>query len=300
MAERKGRYIIEFKDIPTERKKIPELPVEERVKNFSEVELGYDPEQAIAEAVRCLSCRRCIGCGLCLAVCHPKAIDYAQVDSEIEIEADSIVIAPGVARILSNIEERFGYRKYINVITFPEFERILNDNGPYNGLILRPYDGEIPKRVAFVPGNAHRDAQLLPYAIKAALAAQGKVQDLETHLFFPDSEVCQDEIKKYLGKASKITVGSGEVLAISEDETTKNLVVEFADSKQTRQEEFQLVVLLTTPELPEDVKELTRKLGLELTSYSFQETADAALVKTSKEGIFFTGLASTEGAEKTG
>jgi glutamate synthase (NADPH/NADH) small chain len=35
---------------------MPEQPVEERVKNFNEVPLGYSPEQAIKEAKRCLQC----------------------------------------------------------------------------------------------------------------------------------------------------------------------------------------------------------------------------------------------------
>ncbi len=36
--------------------KMPLLPVDERVKSFKEIELGYSPEQAIKEAGRCLQC----------------------------------------------------------------------------------------------------------------------------------------------------------------------------------------------------------------------------------------------------
>lgn len=290
MAERKRRYIIEFKDIPTERKKVPELPVKERVKNFSEVELGYDREQAVAEAIRCLSCRRCIGCGLCLAVCHPKAIDYNQADSEVELEAESIIITPGVDRVTSAIDEKFGYGKYPNVVTSPEFERILSDNGPYKGLVLRPYDGEIPRRIAFVPSDAG-DTHLLTYAIKAVLAAQQKVRDVETHLFFPDAEVHKAEIKKYLGKESRIGVGSGEVLAITENEENRNLIIESSENGSTRKEEFELVVLLTNYQFPEEVKKLAQTLGMDLGSNKFRDTTDTSLVKTAKEGIFLSGLA---------
>ncbi|MFH1704029.1 MAG: FAD-dependent oxidoreductase [Nitrospirota bacterium] len=38
------------------RQKMPTLPVEERINNFAEVELGYTCEQAIHEAQRCLKC----------------------------------------------------------------------------------------------------------------------------------------------------------------------------------------------------------------------------------------------------
>ncbi len=299
MVERKGRYLIEFQDIPAERQKMPELPAEERASNFDEVELEFSQEQAMAEAVRCLSCRRCIGCGLCLAVCHEKGIDFSQVDKDIELEADSIIIAPGVERIPAHIDEKFGYDKFSNVITFPEFERILSDSGPYSGLILRPYDGEIPGKIAFIPVSAHQGTQTFSYAGKAALAAHSKIPGLETHLFLADTETSQDELSKGLDKKSKITVGSGEVAAISENEDTRDLVVESAENGKTKKEEFQLVVLLTAYQLPDDVKELMSKLGVDLASDQFQDTADTALVKTSQEGLSLTGFAFNGEAGKT-
>lgn len=42
----------------TPRHKMPEQKPEERVKNFNEVPLGYTPEVAIAEAERCLQCKK--------------------------------------------------------------------------------------------------------------------------------------------------------------------------------------------------------------------------------------------------
>ena len=44
----------EIKETP--RGRMPELPVEERIDNFREVELGFEPEMALAEACRCLRC----------------------------------------------------------------------------------------------------------------------------------------------------------------------------------------------------------------------------------------------------
>jgi len=44
---------------------IPEQKPEERIKNFNEVALGYTPEQAVQESLRCLQCktRPCVaGC----------------------------------------------------------------------------------------------------------------------------------------------------------------------------------------------------------------------------------------------
>jgi ferredoxin len=82
MLEDKKRYIIDFTDIPDDRARMPELPAEERAKNFEEIEKGFATEQAQKEAQRCLSCRRCLGCKLCLAACEKDAIDFDQKDEE--------------------------------------------------------------------------------------------------------------------------------------------------------------------------------------------------------------------------
>jgi hypothetical protein len=44
--------------LEAKRQQMPSLAVEERLKGFTEVELGYSAEQAIAEAKRCLRCDR--------------------------------------------------------------------------------------------------------------------------------------------------------------------------------------------------------------------------------------------------
>ena len=155
------RYIPLAKDMPQERQQMPERSVEGRIKDFQEVELGFTKEQAILEASRCLSCRKCVGCGFCATICHADAIDFADTDKEIEIEVDSIVLTPGVERVCSRIEEKLGYGKYPNVINFLEFERILSSTGPYGGLVLRCYDGEIPSKIAFIPCPKERDNSLL-------------------------------------------------------------------------------------------------------------------------------------------
>jgi len=59
------RLEVRLKQIP-----MPELPVEERIRTFNEVPLGYAEEQALAEAARCLQCEN----PLCVEMC-PLRID---------------------------------------------------------------------------------------------------------------------------------------------------------------------------------------------------------------------------------
>lgn len=293
MAEERGRYLIEFKDMPAERQRIPEISVEERVADFREVALGFTRELAMREAARCLSCRRCLGCKLCLAECHAKAIDFDQVDQSIEIEVDSILLTPEIERVASPVNGNLGYGKYPNVVSGMEFERILSDNGPYGGLILRPYDGVIPQKVAFVQSSDQQDSHSLSYALKEILLAQKKIDGLESYLYISDSSVSDSDLEKHLGKGSTVTLKRAKVLATKEIEDSKNIVVEFAESGggATREEEFEMVVLSTAFDLPGTTKELTGKLGIEIESRCFWETVDTSLVETSKAGVFLAGYA---------
>ena len=60
-----------------DRAEMPSMPIDERLKDFSSVELGFDEEQAIKEAKRCLRCdlpitidaENCTGCLTCVMRC---------------------------------------------------------------------------------------------------------------------------------------------------------------------------------------------------------------------------------------
>jgi ferredoxin len=73
--------------ILTRRQRMPHRPVEERVRDFEEVALGFSEEVGRAEAVRCMECGNCSNCGDCVRVCPWRAISridgVTQVDPEL-------------------------------------------------------------------------------------------------------------------------------------------------------------------------------------------------------------------------
>ena len=152
MYEKKGRYIVEFEDIPFERQHQIEIEVDERRGNYNEVELGFDEERALQEAKRCLSCRRCLGCALCWAECKPEAIIFEMEDEYYDLEAEAVIVSSGVERSHERIDAKFGLGQHLNVITDSQLARMLSETGPSKGLVIRPYDGEIPASIAFVQG----------------------------------------------------------------------------------------------------------------------------------------------------
>ena len=192
---KKDKFITDFDDIPCLRQKMPHLSLDDRKLSFDEVELGFIEEIARKEVTRCLSCRRCIGCGLCLAECDQQAIIYDQTSQNKSIEVDSIVMATGAESFDARRKPEFGYSKFPNVVTNIELERILNANGPFGGILMRPSDGDIPKKIAFIQCVGSRDESIgVSYcsniccttALKQAMTAMDKIENLEVTIFYTD------------------------------------------------------------------------------------------------------------------
>ncbi len=295
MMEKNGRYIIGFKDIPSERQQIPELEVGKRTDNFKEVELGFTIEQAQQDAIRCLSCRRCLGCGLCLAVCEPKAIVFEQEDELIDLAVDAIVISKGVERSAPRFDPIFGYGQYKNVVSSFEFERILSDDGPYGGLILRPFDGDIPKRLGFIVhtnqnhgGQKEDNYALLSYTFEEALLALKNVEDLEISVFIPEETDAGELILK--AESQGLTIKTGKIAEIQETEETKNLMVKFEIDGKQEEKEYDMLVISSTPEIPAETKALYKKMGLSAEDQypSLWESSKPSLRETSIPNVFLT------------
>lgn len=219
MGEIQQRYIIDFNDTHCKRQHMPELEVKDRISNFEEVELGFSIEKAKEEAKRCLSCRRCLGCGLCLAVCQPKAIVFEQEDDFVELSIDEIIIAPEMVSSTPMVNE------YINIINAFQFESMLSLNGPTGGVVMRPFDGEIPQKIAFIINGKSEGENnyLASYAVCEAVLALQKVEDLAVSIFVSDKEKV---IKAHENEITGgITIVEGEIKELKENEETNNLLV---------------------------------------------------------------------------
>ncbi len=72
---------------------IPVLDLKERLQSFGEVERGFSPRQAVAEAQRCLVCGPCSECMACVNVCKAEAIEQAQLENFSELDIAAIIYA---------------------------------------------------------------------------------------------------------------------------------------------------------------------------------------------------------------
>ena len=236
---KKSKFITDFKDVPTPREKMPHLPLEARKENFREVELGLEEERAIREAKRCLSCRRCIGCGLCLAECDPRAVVYDEKGRSLSFKVSAIVLAPGFDEFDAGRIRELGYRQFPNVVTSIELERMLSPTGPYGGLVLRPSDGDVPTRIAFVQCVGSRDEALgadycssvcCMSAMKEALSLVGQIGDARIKILHRDMRPIgkgSEEFYQSVLKEPRVDLVPAAVAKIEELPESKNLVVEF-------------------------------------------------------------------------
>ncbi|MDH5634913.1 MAG: FAD-dependent oxidoreductase, partial [Candidatus Bathyarchaeota archaeon] len=176
---------------------------------------------------------KCVGCGTCFEICKAKAIDYGQKDSEVDLKVGSIILAPGFEPFDPRVKSEYGYGRFPNVVTSIEFERILSASGPYGGLVLRPSDGEIPKRVAFIQCVGSRDAQLgnnycsaacCMYGIKEAIIAKEHVPiKLDCTIFYMDIRAYGKEFDVYYNRAQEeygIRFVRSRVASIAENPST--------------------------------------------------------------------------------
>ena len=287
--EKKGRYIVEFQDIPAERQHQIEIEVDERRGNYSEVELGFDEERALKEAKRCLSCRRCLGCALCWAECAPEAIIFEMEDEFYDIEADGVIISSGVERPCERIDSSFGLGQCFNVITDSQLARMLSPTGPSKGLIIRPYDGEVPSSIAFVQSYESAAPAMhsaaLCLAINGTILVRSKMKETEIEVFATKFEDFKKEHGAALKGLERIQIQDAAVSKV-ESEKNENLKLTIASNGKETSKIFDLVVLITQPQLSKEVKQLSKNLDLSLNYANFLPQGEGAvLLTTDKETI---------------
>jgi heterodisulfide reductase subunit A len=245
---------------------------------------------------------KCIGCGTCYEICKAKAVAYDQQDSEATLKVGSIILALGFEPFDARLKSEYGYGRYPNVVTSIEFERILSASGPYGGLVLRPSDGDIPKKIAFIQcvgsrdyklGNNYCSAACCMYGMKEAVIAKEHTPTrLDATIFYMDLRAYGKEFDAYYNRAKEewgIRFVRSRVASITEDPFTGNLFVHYVEDEKPKTEEFDMVVLSIGMQPPENVEKIAKILGIELNKYKFCETKTFSPLETSKPGVFVCG-----------
>jgi len=210
------------KEVPKEgvpkkpRAKMPRLPLEQRIKGFEEVELGFDEETAVEEARRCLACGGCSECLECEKACELEGvINHRQKPERVKLKVGAVILAVGSE--IFNAEQiwEYGYKRFPNVISNLQFERLSNAAGPTNGKILCPQKGKPPKSIAFIQCVGSRDERFNKYccrvgcmiSLKQAILAKEKLgEEVDVYICFNDIRAFGKGYEEFYRKAREMGV----------------------------------------------------------------------------------------------
>ena len=104
------------------------------------------PSTFLIDMDLCLNKHGIVACDRCSQACQKRCIDYADKDRLLHLEVGTIIVATGVDVYDPTPLTEFGYRKFPNVITSLEFERLINAGGPPGAPSSVPPTGVSPKR----------------------------------------------------------------------------------------------------------------------------------------------------------
>jgi len=245
----------------------------------------------------------CVGCGLCETVCLAKAVRFDDTLRRVEVEVGAVILAGGNEVFDPSEYDTYDYARLPNVVTSLEFERILSASGPFRGHLMRPYDREEPKKIAWlqcvgsrdinVAGNPYCSAVCCMYAVKEAVIAKEHAHGpMDAAIFFMDMRTYGKDFDQYYERAKEehgvrfIRSRVHSISPVGDGDLEIQYVGE--DGRQQR-EVFNLVVLSVGFRVGQELLDLANRLGIELNQYRFAKTDSFAPVAASRPGIFVCG-----------
>ena len=229
------------------------------------------------------------------------SLNPAAVASGDSIEVDAVVVATGFKPFDAKIKSTYRYSELKNVVSGLDLER----GKRARGKVLRPSDGQPPKKVAFIQCVGSRDERLgnlwcsqvcCPYALRTAQSMKHKDPELDITIFYMDIQntgndfpvfyqQCKDEMKF----VRNIPVDMYE----TEDDRIRTRFMAAEGSSEAIEEIFDMVILSVGIMPSTDNTVLAETVGAPLNGDGFFACADTLnRAATGREGVFVAGTAS--------
>ena len=285
--------------------KLSEIPPQERIKDFREIEATMSEEEAVKEGKRCLDCAGCCECRQCESLCEAMAIDHFMKEETIEVKVGSIVVATGFKTFDPTPLVQYGYKRFPEVYTSIEFERLNNAAGPTGGEI-RMKDGRVPERVAIIHCVGSRDENTNRYCSRVCCMYSLKFAHLvrektgaEVYEFYIDIRSpgkmyeefynrLQEEGTHFIrGKVAEVTD-----VALSPEEEGKLIVVaEDTLAGKVRRVPVDMVILSVGLQPADGAEEVARLVGIsqDQDGWFIELHPKLAPVSTASDGVFIAG-----------
>jgi quinone-modifying oxidoreductase subunit QmoA len=191
--------------------------------------------------------------------CEKKGIriDLDRKPETIDVKVGSVIWATGWRPYDATKLDKLGFGVCANVITNVMMERLASASGPTAGEIVRPSDGKKVDNLAFVQCAGSRDRNHLPYcssicclaSLKQATYLREYNPEAQARIFYIDLraygrfEIFYDKVRA----DDKILLTKGKIVNITEDPTTKDVILEGEDILTGRKirSTFDMAVLAT-------------------------------------------------------
>ncbi len=247
---------------------------------------------------------KCTRCGECVGKCPTRAIQLEPKDSTRQLQVGAIILSTGFEEFDPRLATQYGYRRYPNVVTSIELERILSPGGPFEGELVRPSEGRTPQSVAFLQCIGSRDRQrdycssaCCMFAIKEATLIKGNYPGTDVHIFFMDLRAFGKGYHRYYERARDelgVRFTRCRVPVVKEDPQTHDLMLTVASEEGAPvRRQFELVVLSVGQTPSPQFHELCQVLGVETNRWGFCRTRPFSSIETSREGIYVCGSAAS-------
>ena len=275
-------------------------------RDFHELEAPLTEDEAHYSAGRCLDCGVCSECHECVNTCPADAIHLDMRPETIEAEVGTVIVSTGFKLFPADLKPQYGYGRFKNVITGMQMDRLLAPTRPYNK-VLRPGDGRIPDRIAYVMCTGSRDETVgnplcskicCMYSIKQNQLIMGNLPTADVTVFTIDVRTAGKGYDEFYvqSKAMGVNFIKGRISEIRELQNG-NLIVRYEsieDGGGAREEEFDLVVLAVGVQPNLDTRRLFAGDELSHDAYYYVEETDEDLSpgETSIRGVFVAGAAS--------
>jgi heterodisulfide reductase subunit A len=264
------------------------------------------PQAYVIDKDLCLNKGHLIACERCSEACSAKSVDFSMTDETVRLDVGAIVVATGATTFDPTALEEFGYRKYPNVVTTMELERLINAAGPTRGRLVRMSDMEEPKRVAFincVGSRDHKSGQeycskvCCMYGMKDALLVKEHDPSTEVTIFYIDIRAPGKGYEefyrriRYEDKVAEFIRGRPADIAENDD---GSLTVTYEDTNEgkIKAKTFDMVVLNVALVPRDDTGELARMLGLETDKWGFLKAprASGGPLDSTGGGLYLAGM----------
>ncbi|MEW5693249.1 MAG: hydrogenase iron-sulfur subunit, partial [Candidatus Hydrogenedentota bacterium] len=213
----------------------------------------FPPRKALINPEKCtyITNKKC-GDGdkpLCVEACKPEAIDFSQKPQEIEINVGAVVLACGADETKDESLSKYGYKKYPDVLTSLEFERLLSGLGPTGGIVKRANEKE-PRSITFIVTDDSYPVYFMS-AVAEALGVIEKNPDTKISIIYKNVSLQKDSYEDFYKKSQDkgirfICTDSIDTITVTEQEN-RSLNISYTKPDKTKENLNTEMLVLTIP-----------------------------------------------------